>query len=173
MIPKQIHGGGIPPAKSPMYAIDYRVVNGELKPTVVPYDFSLHKFWYKWPMTQTLYTKTNNSYVTDSVYVHESIDPNQSLSTISGTFCYPTTFLFKERYKLLKERGYHCGGIDITKQCAIMYFKKENMGNTPLRMILKFNGDFVFWVAKDHTFTKDGEKEQLLDSLLNVIQMFQ
>lgn len=168
-MPKQKHNGYTPP---PDFAINYKYIDGVRMPVVVKYEYQLHRFNFKWPIATSQYTKASGVSL-DPVVIDKSVDPEGAMTSVTGVFCYPTTFLFKQRYQVLKDRGYHCGGIDIKKECAIMYYKKEDEGNSPIRMVLKFSGDFVFWVAKDHGFAKPEDKEQLLDSLLNVVQMFQ
>lgn len=122
---------------------------------LIPYDPVNHKYFFVWPFKSPI--------------------PNKELGIGGGDFDYqevligyPTVFKFKERYNMLKEKGWHCGGPEVDKKCFIFHMRKENTGtNSHLRIALKWDGDIFFWVGRGQE-----NKDETLDQVINVFTMF-
>lgn len=113
----------------------------------VPYDYSKHYFCFVWPYSDTF--------------------KNEKGEFVSGKFAYPTTFSFKQRYRMLKEKGWHCGGPHSEKECFIFHYKLDNGSNSNLKIILKWSGDLVFWIGGNQFGKVDST-----DAIINMLTMF-
>lgn len=131
-----------PVSKNPKFAV---TDNG-----VWQYNPSQHHFWFWWPHDQCVTVQD---------------DPEKKIQV--GQCVFGLSYKAKQRFRILKENGWHNGGPDIDRKCFFFY-KKTITGNSPVRVGVKYHGDIFIWIG-GHLACD--EKDEKIAMLLNMVNM--
>ncbi len=131
-----------PVSKNPRFAVS--------DTGVYEYSASKHHFWFWWPHDQA---------------VNLTLDPEKKVQV--GQCVFGLAYKTKQRFRILKEAGWHNGGPNIEKKCFI-FNKKVNGANIPIKIAVKYHGDVFLWIGGH---MQGDEKDEKIAMLLNMVNM--